>query len=285
MGPAVAGGRADNQPPAAGWRVCQRHENPLQKLAHGEALIRRMATRGSSTRPSALPASARPRTRTRRPAKPRLAGRWPCCTRRTSSSARRWPKPPGSPSCSIARALVDDLVGRAQRQAAAATADDQAAAEALISALAAGQDPPPVRSPNSDLDTAEATAAELRTARAALAKLEAESTVANDRLARCRAGVQRSALGVLADQGADLAAEIIADQAALDQRHGDLDQLGRLLTSEGRRLNGAPPALPAVITRALYPAAYRPPARPLAASDWRAAYQALIEDPDASERY
>jgi hypothetical protein len=57
-----------------------------------------------------------------------------------------------------------------------------------------------------------------------------------------------------------------------------------LLTSEHGRLHGRPPSLPAVISRALYPAdaQFVGTARGLAATDWRKAYQELREDPDAA---
>jgi hypothetical protein len=84
----------------------------------------------------------------------------------------------------------------------AAVAAGESAAR-LVEALAAGEDPPSNASSTMYLDPG--VAGELRTARAALAKLEAELKAANDRLDRCRAGVARCAVAVLTDRGAELA--------------------------------------------------------------------------------
>jgi hypothetical protein len=57
-----------------------------------------------------------------------------------------------------------------------------------------------------------------------------------------------------------------------------------LLTAEGRRLNAVPPALPAQITRALYPADRQlvGTVRLPASTDWRAEYDALRTAPAGS---
>jgi hypothetical protein len=183
------------------------------------------------------------------------------------------------PLVARARELVAEIEGRARAQEAEAKAARAAAAEALVEALVAGKAlPPPVRPPDrSDLNDA----AELATAGAALEKLETELTAARDLLQRRGHGVSRCAVAVLVDQAADLANGIIADQAALDQRRADLDSLATLLTNEGRRLNRQPPSLPPQITRALYSPDRQltGAANPIAATDWRARYAALIEAP------
>jgi hypothetical protein len=109
-------------------------------------------------------------------------------------STRPWTRPASlmlrSTSWSSLRApeLVSTLELRQQEQAAMVAAGDQAAAARLIEALAAGTELPPV--PPLDISAAEALAVELRTVKAALAELEKETATAEDRLARCRAGVR-----------------------------------------------------------------------------------------------
>jgi hypothetical protein len=185
----------------------------------------------------------------------------------------------------VARAgeLVAEIEDRARRQEAAAKAARAAAAEALIEALVAGEAPPPEPGEAPPLVSPEA---ELRTAKTALARLESDLASANDRLARCKAGVSRCACNVLADQAADIANGVIADQARLDQRRRDLDALGQLLTAEGRRLNAQPLPLPPQISKALCPPdpVLTGADRGLALTDWGAAYRVLCEDPRNRER-
>jgi hypothetical protein len=59
-----------------------------------------------------------------------------------------------------------------------------------------------------DVADAEAIAAELRTAKAALDRLTREAMAAADRRARCRNGVARCSVAVLVDEAADMAGEI-----------------------------------------------------------------------------
>jgi hypothetical protein len=184
------------------------------------------------------------------------------------------------PLATRARDLVRDLEGRAGEQSTLIETGEAAAAAKLIEAIAAGAQSLPL-APRTDAATAEAeaTAAKLRTARAALAKLETEATAANDRLARCRAGVTRCSVSVLVDTAVEEANAIVAaPQADLDRRRTDLDALARLLTAEGRRLNGpASPSLPAMISRALYPADRQLTGtdRGMAQTDWRERYSML----------
>ena len=148
--------------------------------------------------------------------------------------------------------LVRDLESRHRANAATVAAGDDAATARLIEALQAGETSTPAPS-QVDVAEAEAIAAELRTARAALAQLERQSTAAAERLDRCKAGVSRCAYAVLVDIGADMAAEILDRAAELETCRADLDALSRLLTAEHRRLNGFPARLPASISAALYP--------------------------------
>ena len=86
---------------------------------------------------------------------------------------------------------------------------------------------------------------------------------------------------VMIDQACDLAAEINDEDEQLHRRRADLDSLSRLLTNEDRRLNKAPQHLPAVISRALYPADRQLTGadRDMPATDWAARYSELCEAP------
>ena len=91
--------------------------------------------------------------------------------------------------------------------------------------------------------------------------------------------MSRCAVEVLADQACDLAAEILAGQAEVDQRRASLDALSLLVTTEHRRLNGQALALPGSVSRALHPVDRQLTGggrEGAAEADWRAAYQALI---------
>jgi hypothetical protein len=108
--------------------------------------------------------------------------------------------------------LVRSLEGRGREHEAEVKARQAAAAAALTRALAAGE---PVLPLVEALNTAtDPIAAELATARAALAQLEAQAKAAADRLARCHAGVARNAIAVLVDRAIDEAVSIVEAEAA-----------------------------------------------------------------------
>jgi hypothetical protein len=130
-----------------------------------------------------------------------------------------------APLADRARSLVADLTQCHSEAEAAIAAGDRAAAEKLVEALAAGNGALPLAPKSDSLETAAASVVgRLRIAREALTKLETEANAAGDRRERCRAGVARCACAVLTDQAAEIANEILADQARLDQQgeHQDL---------------------------------------------------------------
>jgi hypothetical protein len=187
-----------------------------------------------------------------------------------------------------ARQLVDNLERRQQEHAAAVVGADQAGAAALIEALAAGTaaaPPAPADAAPNGANGAEALPRELRIARLACDQLEAEDRAARDLLERRTHGVARCAVAVLLDRAARIAEGIVETADELARQRADLDALMRLVTAEGRRLHRVPPAPPGVISRALYPADRHltGTARPLAATDWQSAYQALVAGDDDQE--
>jgi hypothetical protein len=176
-----------------------------------------------------------------------------------------------------ARRMVTDLEGRQRQHAAEAETTSAAATSALIEALESGEPAPP---PTLFHDEQEKIAALLETATAALTRLESDMVKADDLLTRRQHGVSRCAVAVLVTEAADMADEIVRADEALTRRRADLDALARLLTSEGRRLNGpATPALPGQISRALRPAdpVLNGADRGEPATDWSARYRALCE--------
>jgi hypothetical protein len=186
-----------------------------------------------------------------------------------------------APLVTRARQLVEDLERRQQEHAAVVVGAEEAAAARLIEALAAGSEAPPA--PPLDVVPAAALAHELATAKGALAELERQATAAADRLARCTAGVSRCAIAVLIDRAAAAANAIVEAEAEWRRSRADLAALSSLLTAEGRRLNGAPPNLPAPISRALYPPdpVLTGADRRLELTDWRARYAELCAAPEA----
>ncbi len=192
-----------------------------------------------------------------------------------------------------ARELVADLSQRLADARAAIAQQQTAAVARLTSALAAGAagDALPTAGKADSLEAAaSAVAIRLKIAEEAARQLGADKMVADkmaadNRLERTRAGVQRCAIGVLVDQAADEANEIIEADDALNQRRADLAGLAQLLTGETRRLDGRAPMLPAVISRALYPADRQLAGpRPVTPHDWSSAYAALCEDPGFVDR-
>jgi hypothetical protein len=106
-----------------------------------------------------------------------------------------------------------------------------------------------------------------------------QAKAAADLLERRGHGVSRCAVDVLIGEAVDLADGIIAATADLARQRADLDALSQLLTVEGRRLNASAAPLPAVISRALYPAdpVLTRADRGIVATDWRVRYAALRE--------
>jgi hypothetical protein len=176
-----------------------------------------------------------------------------------------------------ARQLVTDLEGRQRQHATEAEAHRVAAASALIEALGSGE-PAPLPTPFHD--EYEKIAALLETATAALTRLESDMTKANDLLTQRQRGVARCAVAVLVAEAVDMADEIVQADEELARRRADLDALTRLLTTEGRRLNGPEtPALPGQISLALHPddAVLNGADRGIVQTDWPSRYRALCE--------
>jgi hypothetical protein len=252
----------------------------LRKLADGEALVRRLAGPGIR---HAVDYAAERQAREAEAEAQRKAGN-PLAVLAVSHTLQAEAQTEVdrlTPLVERARDLVEDLTRRHAEARAAITDHHTVAAARLTEALAAGtaREALPTAPKTDSLEAAAtATAGRLRIASDALQQLTTEMAAAEDLLTRRRHGVSRCALAVLADQAADIADEILDDAAALNERRADLDGLAMLLTFENRRLNARPAVLPSQIARALHPAdrVLTGTARPLAASDWRAALAALV---------
>jgi hypothetical protein len=214
--------------------------------------------------------SANARNRPKSPARPPTRARY--CAKRMYCKPKLRTRSTGCRHRSSApRALVAEIEGRASEQFAETEARRTAAAAALAEALATG-DPPPTTPPDLNVAETEATAAELRTARAALAQLESEAAAAADRLKRCLVGVARCSLDVLIDGAADEANALIEAAAEVERRRADLDALTNLLRIEGAPAEcGGPDPAGANFASDVHSVEF-----PL--TDWRAEFAALCED-------
>lgn len=154
----------------------------------------------------------------------------------------------------------------------------------LVESFAEGSEAPPLDSRTaalrSSLQQAEAA---LSPSLQALRWLEADLDKARNEVARCAHAVRVAAVDVLIDDAVVEAEAITAADNELRRRRIDLDQLAVTLTNERRRLFTAPPALPAVIGRALSPERVRFGTAQAAAPDWAAQLEKLCRDPTAAE--
>ncbi len=209
--------------------------------------------------------------------------------RRTGCAPRPWPRSSGWCRGPRARAgLVAELEARQVDVTAAVDSADRDAAERLRAAIAAGADDLPL-SRRVDAMQAEAAkaAGKLGVARTALAQLEGEQAEARTAAEGCDRAVRRAAIQVLIDEGAALADEIAALDAAAAEKRRQLDALAVELTSQTRSLDGSGNALrlPAKISRVLAgpPDQQLVTARSVAAAQpWAEQFAALVAEPGAA---
>jgi hypothetical protein len=154
----------------------------------------------------------------------------------------------------------------------------------LVESFAGGCEAPPPCSRTAALRSSlhQAEAALTPSVRA-LRWLEADLDKARNEVTRCAYAVRVVAVDVLIDDAVVEAEAITAADSELRRRRIDLDQLAVTLTIERRRLFTAPPALPAVIRRALSPEPVRLGTAQAEAPDWAAQLEKLCRDPTAAE--